>query len=148
MTEARDAAVHFEAVKIALNQDKNGLVLKLSIHPSDAPQDLIVAPVGSRYMVAAVMLNDQDEPVRGPNQRQADNAIASAGALSRNPRFQQWMFDNEMAPDVGEDAAVAGIRDFCGILSRAEFSTNENARKKFLELRHNFDQDYKKGKVK
>ena len=94
------------------------------------------------------MLNDQDEPVRGPNQRQADNAIASAGALSRNPRFQQWMFDNEMAPDVGEDAAVAGIRDFCGILSRAEFSTNENARKKFLELRHNFDQDYKKGKVK
>ena len=55
MNDIRDVAIHFEAVKIAMNQDKNGLILKLAIHPSDAPQDLVVAPVGSRYMIAAVI---------------------------------------------------------------------------------------------
>lgn len=148
MSEVRDVAVHFEAVKIAMNQDKNGLILKLAIHPSDAPQDLVVAPVGSRYMIAAVMLNDQDEPVKGPKKREADTVISQAGALCRNDRFQAWLADIGVASEPTEKAAIEGVRDFCGIVSRSEFSTNENARHKFMELRRQFELDYKKGKVK
>ena len=148
MSEIREVAIHFEAVKIAMNQDKNGLILKLAIHPSDAPQDLVVAPVGSRYMIAAVLLNEQDEPTRGPKKREADTVISQAGAMCRNDRFQAWLAEIGVALEATEQSAIEGIRDFCGIVSRSEFSTNENARNKFMELRRQFEIDYKKGKVK
>lgn len=148
MSDIRDIAVNFEAVKIALTQDKNGLVLKLAIHPADAPQDLVVAPVGTRYMIAAVMLNDQDEPVKGQKKREADTVITIAGALCRNERFQQWLEATGMAEDASERSAVEAVREFCGIKSRSEFSTNESARGKFIVLRDQFEADYKKGKVK
>jgi len=148
MSEIKDLAINFEAVKIAMNQDKNGLILKLAIHPSDAPQDLVVAPVGTRYMVAAVMLNDQDEPVKGVKKREADTVISIAGALCRNPRFQDWLLDTGFAISNNEKGAVDAVRDFCGITSRSEFSTNENARNKFMVLREQFEADYKKGKVR
>ena len=147
MSEIKDLAINFEAVKIAMTQDKNGLILKLAIHPSDAPQDLVVAPVGTRYMVAAVMLNDQDEPVKGVKKREADSVISIAGALCRNPRFQAWLEDTGLALDNSEKSAVEAVREFCGIKSRSEFSTNENARNKFMVLRDQFEADYKKGKV-
>lgn len=148
MTEIKDLAINFEAVKIAMTQDKNGLILKLAIHPSDAPQDLVVAPVGTRYMVAAVMLNDQDEPVKGVKKREADTVISIAGALCRNNRFQDWLEATGLAPESSEKAAVEAVREFCGIKSRSEFSTNENARTKFMALRDQFETDFKRGKVK
>jgi hypothetical protein len=148
MSEIKDLAINFEAVKIAMNQDKNGLILKLAIHPSDAPQDLVVAPVGTRYMVAAVMLNDQDEPVKGVKKREADTVITIAGALCRNPRFQYWLQSSGVSDTNSEQAAVEAVREFCGIKSRSEFSTNENARNKFMVLREQFEADYKKGNVR
>lgn len=147
MSEIRDVAINFEAIKIAMTQDKNGLVLKLSIHPSDAPQDLVVAPVGSRYMIAAVMLNDQDQPVKGEKKREADTVISIAGALCRNPRFQDWIEATGYADESSEKAAIQAVRDFCGVKSRSEFSTNENARGKFMILRDEFEKAYKRGKV-
>ena len=35
MTEVRDAAVNFEAVKISMSQDRNGITLRLSLHPNE-----------------------------------------------------------------------------------------------------------------
>lgn len=148
MSEIRDVAINFEAVKVSMNQDKNGLMLKLAIHPADAPQDLVVAPVGTRYMIAAVMLNDQDEPVKGVKKREADTIISIAGALCRNERFWAWLDDTGLASEQSEAAAVEAVRDFCGIKSRSEFSTNETARNKFNVLKDQFETDYKKGKVK
>lgn len=148
MSEIRDIAINFEAVKIAMTQDKNGLILKLAIHPSDAPQDLVVAPVGTRYMIAAVMLNDQDEPVKGVKKREADSVISISGALCRNPRFQDWLEATGLAADSSEKSAVEAVREFCGIKSRSEFSTNENARNKFMAMREQFETDYKRGKLK
>lgn len=148
MSEIRDIAINFEAVKVSMNQDKNGLMLKLAIHPSDAPQDLVVAPVGTRYMIAAVMLNDQDEPTIGIKKREADAIISIAGALCRNERFQTWLVDTGLAFSGTEKGAVDAVREFCGIKSRSEFSTNETARNKFIALRDEFEADYKKGKVK
>lgn len=148
MSDIRDIAINFEAVKVSMNQDKNGLMLKLAIHPSDAPQDLVVAPVGTRYMIAAVMLNDQDEPTMGVKKREADTVISIAGALCRNNRFQDWLEATGLALESSEKAAVDAVRDFCGIKSRSEFSTNESARTKFMALREQFEADYKKGKVR
>ena len=53
----------FEAVKIAMRQDKNGHVLVLSIHPNDIPNELFSDWLGSRYYVSLVKLNDDETPV-------------------------------------------------------------------------------------
>ncbi len=148
MADARDAALQFEAIKIAFGQDKNGMILKLSIHPNDVPQDLMIAPVGSRYMIVAVLLNDQDQPVVGPTKQAADAVIASAGALCRNERFQQWMHHTGKSPDISEEGAIAGIRKFCLIKSRAEFKDSPAARRMFLKLRDEFEYEYGRGNVK
>ena len=56
----------FEAVQIAMNKDKTGYILKLSIHPNDAPEDLLRDPVGTRYMIVAVRMGDDDQPMPSP----------------------------------------------------------------------------------
>lgn len=147
MSDIRDAAINCEVVKIGMSQDKNGHILKLAIHPNDLPQDLVLDQLGSRYVMALVKLNDQDEPVKGEKKREADNIIASAGALCRNKRFQAWLVNNGNAFEVSEASAVEAIRDMCEITSRSEFSTSQKARDAFIEIRNEFERDYKRGLV-
>ena len=87
MTEVRDAAVNFEAVKISMSQDRNGITLRLSLHPNECPPSLHTDWVGSRYMVALVKLNDQEEPVVPEQEREIKKMISSAGMLCRNEDF-------------------------------------------------------------
>lgn len=148
MNDIRDAAVHFEGVKIALTQDKNGLVLKLSIHPDDVPKDVILDPLGARYMVAMVRLNEADEPTKGKDKSEGERAVAIAGALCRNPRFRTWMVRKGYADDETPEKVADGLRQICMVQSRAELATNEEARKSFLELRDLFESEFKRGMVK
>ncbi len=132
MSEIRDAALHFEAVKIALTQDKNGLVLKLSLHPEDTPKDMILSPLGTRYMVAMVQLGDDEKPIKG----------------KENDRFRGWMAKNGYAENETPDAVAAGLRSICMVSSRAELATNEEGRAAFMELRDLFESEFKRGMVK
>ena len=102
-SDIREAAIHFEAVKIAMNQDKNGWVLKLAIHPNDVPTDLTNSWIGSRYTVAMVLMNDQSEPIPGPDTREGSKAVAAAGRLCRNPRFWKFLADKIGTPITLED---------------------------------------------
>jgi len=43
--------LQFEAIKVALKQDKTGYVLTLCMHPDEIPEDLLRDFVGSRYQV-------------------------------------------------------------------------------------------------
>ena len=73
MTEWADRnTIQCEVVKIAMAQDRNGHILKLAIHPNDLPKDLILDPLGSRYVMVLARLNDQDEVV---SQRKKQMAI-------------------------------------------------------------------------
>lgn len=148
MSEIRDAALHFEAVKIALTQDKNGLVLKLSLHPDDTPKDMILSPLGTRYMVAMVQLSDEDKPVKGREKTEGERAVAIAGTLCRNSRFIQWMVDKGYADKDTPESVAEGLRSICGVNSRAELATNEEARANFMELRELFESEFKRGFVK
>lgn len=139
----KDNAVHFEAVKIAMTQGKDGLILKLAIHPNDAPQDVILAPVGSRYVVAVVRLSDDDQPMVPQKKREVDSIVASAGLMCRNERFQKWLQSRRWIVSADENSAVQAIRDLCGIKSRSEFATNEEAREIFLQLKKDFEQAIK-----
>lgn len=149
MTEwAEKNTIQCEVVKIAMTQDKNGHILKVAIHPSDLPKDLILDPLGSRYMMVLARLNDQDEVIQPKEKSDGERAVSSAGALCNNPRFISWMFDYGYSPERTEDGAKEGVREYCGIKSRREFKTDEDARRKFFALRDLFEAAVRKGDVK
>ena len=149
MTEwAERNTIQCEVVKIAMSQDKNGHILKLSIHPNELPKDLVLDPLGSRYVMVLARLNDQDEVVQPKEKTDGDKAVDIAGLLCRNERFISWLFDNGYSNSRDEHGAIAAIRDICGIKSRAEFRTDEDARQRFFELKAEFEVALKKGEVK
>lgn len=143
----KENAVHFEAVKIALSQGKDGLILKLAIHPNDAPQDVILDPVGARYIIAAVRLSDDDQPMAPQRKKAVDSIISAAGLMCRNDRFQNWLVLSGHADTADEASAVEAIRNLCGIKSRSEFATNEDARNTFLQIKREFEQSIKSGDI-
>lgn len=140
MSEYSDAAIHFEAVKIAMSQDKNGIVLKLSIHPNECPPTLHTDWVGSRYMVALVKLADDDTPAVTPKMT-GDKVVKMAGMLCTDPNFVQWLHDNvatqrEAADYTQNDEEFAKqiLYRVLHIASRRELADNKKAREGFLAL--------------
>jgi len=134
MTEVRDAAIHFEAVKISLKQDKSGFVLTTAIHPNDVPESLLRDWVGSRYMVAMVKLDDDNQPIEPPELKAGREAVARAAQLCKLPRFQKWLVSCGHALEASEEAAADAIREVCGIDSRSDLKGNADARAYFDEL--------------
>lgn len=134
MSEVRDNAMNFEAVKVSMSQNKEGVILRLSVHPNDCPSDLHTDWVGSRYMVAMVKLNDQDEIETRENEKAVQRLIASCGLLCRELDFQSYLGVNS------EDEAVNSIREKCGITSRSEFRDNILARESFIRIREEYKQ--------
>lgn len=63
---ALDNAIHFEGVKHAYRQTKDGVVISFVVHPHDVPKGLADAPLGSRYIVALVQVGDDEQPVHQP----------------------------------------------------------------------------------
>ena len=135
MSEVKQNAINFEAVKIGLSQtDKSGVILRLSIHPHDVPTEILTDYLGSRYVVAMVKLNDQDGIETREQEQAIQRLISSCGLLYRDPDFQDYLGAD------GEDEAVNIIREKCDIKSRTEFRENAIARATFIEIR----EDYKK----
>lgn len=144
MTDApvRDIAMNFEAVKVSMSQDKNGIILRLNVHPNDCPKELHTDWVGTRYVVAMVKLND-DDTADDRGYVAVQRLVASAGMLCRNEDFFAFLVVCGMATwtsDAGEmeSQCAEAIRLICGIKSRGEFRDNETARKKFEALRDDF----------
>jgi hypothetical protein len=138
----RGSALSFEAVKVSMSQDKNGIILRLNVHPNDCPKELHTDWVGTRYMIAMVRLNDDDTPDdRGYVEIQ--KIIASAGLLCRNSEFYIFIHETYKTPWVltppeMEAVCTETVKKVCDIKSRTEFRDNETARRKFLALRDDF----------
>lgn len=137
-----------EVIKIAMAQDRNGHILKLSIHPNDLPKDLVLDPLGTRYVMVLARLNDQDEVVPPKEKTEGEKIVDIAGLLCRNPRFIHWLYDNGHSRSDDEAGSIEAVRAICGIKSRSELRTNEEARWLFEDLKAQFELDYKKGEVR
>lgn len=140
--------VQCEVVKIAMAQDKNGHILKLSIHPNDLPKDLVLDPLGSRYVMVLAKLNDQDEIETPKDKSEGERAVDIAGLLCRNDRFVHWLYDVGLSMADTQAGAIDAVRSACGIQSRSEFRTNEDARAKFFDLKSEFELALKNGEVR
>jgi len=128
-----------------MNQDRNGFVLKLSIHPNDAPEDILRDLVGTRYLMVAVRIGEDEEIIKPPSVVKADMNIKIAAALCRDERFQVWLVKQQLADEISERAAAAALRKYCNITSRAELRSNQQAAERFLALRAEFVDDLRHG---
>ncbi|KPK22221.1 MAG: hypothetical protein AMK69_20280 [Nitrospira bacterium SG8_3] len=127
-------ALQFEAVKVALKQDKTGFVLTLNIHPDELPEELIRDYVGSRYGVAMVRIEDDETA------RKYDNRVKQSGILCRSREFQYWLHETGKTETITEEDAVEYIYRACGIRSRSELNGNIAAKEKFDSMVSEYDE--------
>lgn len=145
MSEMEAISTRFECVKLGMRHTKDGHVLSLSIHPNDTPDDLFKDPLGTRYMIVAVRMNDQGEPVASPDAQEGIQAVRVAGALCTDPRFQQWLAMTNDIDEISEEAAATYVRKFCRVTSRAELKANRQARERLTGLRGEFLEYLRRG---
>ncbi len=131
----------FEAVKVAMRQDKNGHVLVLSIHPNDIPNELFSDWLGSRYYVSLVKLNDDETPVPRRIESEHRKLVQQAGILCREKPFQEFLRSGYLTEEadkpvdeIEEVIFVKCLRQVIGVKSRAELAENSDAQIKFKEL--------------
>jgi hypothetical protein len=138
--EIKDAAIGFEAVRYSMSQTKDGFKLTLVIHPSDIVPELTSHPIGTRYQVALVEVNDEGQPVKPKHKTDGEQAVAAAGMLCRQPQFQAWLLETGLTDEISEAHAADAVCKFCKIDSRAELATNPEALRLFNGLRLQFSQ--------
>ena len=131
--------LNFEAIKIALKQNKDGFILTLSVHPDDIPQDLMRDFVGAHYQVVMVRLNGDNLPMDRDKEFEADKAVKLSAILCKEERF--WEFLNDLGEifECNEKEATAWLRTFLNIKSRSEIKTNPEARQKLEKLNKEYN---------
>lgn len=130
--------LQFEAVKVALKQDKTGYVLTLCLHPDEIPEELLRDFVGARYQVVMVRLSGDETPMdRGEFDGQ--KAIRVAGLLCRDPDFWEWLHEDTQIIEATEKEATDWLRDFLGVASRSELKVNREARDRLEKLHKDFN---------
>ena len=150
MTNVKDVAYQFEAVQVALRKDKNGYNLHLCVHPDDIPVGLLRDYVGSRYGVAMVRINDQEEVDIKPTELEGQRLVKSAIMSCKEPEFWEVLMDeigesNHFLSESSyylftdnidnEKNCIQALKGFLNIESRKELATNEVAQAKFKNLR-------------
>lgn len=131
------ASIHFEAIKIGMN--KAGTVLELGIHPDQVPYSIQKDKAWTRYVCVLVKVDDNDNPVVPVERQEVDTAVAQAGMLCKNSRFQLYMVMQGHADEESEQSCAEGLRSALGIKSRSALRTNGDAREKFKEITYGFE---------
>jgi len=130
--------LQFEAIKLAIKQDKEGYVLTLRMHPDEIPEALLRDFVGARYQCVMVRLNALDKPLIREQEYAGDQFVSKAGALCRNPDFWQFLHEDLQILNAEEKEAIVWLRNYLGIHSRAELKTNESARERLNTIYQEF----------
>jgi hypothetical protein len=119
---------HFEAVKVALKQDKTGYVLTLNIHPDDLDERILRDYVGARYQVVMVRLDGHEQPMDRQDEFAGERSTKIAGALCRDPVFWEYLHEDNQIMSPTEQEATDWLREYLGVRSRSELKTNQEAR--------------------
>lgn len=125
--------LQFEAVKVAMKQDKTGLVLTLNIHPDDAPERLLRDYVGARYQVVMVRLNGEDKPMNR-DQEYSRDPVRTAGILCRDKQFAQYLFSKEEIFEKKEADVIEWLKAELDIESRTELKEDQQKARKFWTI--------------
>jgi len=128
---------NFEAVKVALKQDKSGFVLTLSIHPDDVPEEILRDFVGARYQVVMVRLNSDERPMNREHDHGHD-PVRMAGMLCREAAFHQFLYEGGHIFMTNEEEATNWLKEYLSVESRTEIKDNANAQQKLRGIYQEF----------
>lgn len=121
-------AIHFEAIKCALRQSKEGVVLSLVIHPNDLDPAVLSAPIGQQWIVALAPYVESPSVTSEPSERNGSLRPVAEG-VTETPAQRAIKMAHTHAG--GSEEVLQGIRDYCGVKSCSEFKTNPEALKRF-----------------
>lgn len=126
----------FEAVKVAIKQDKTGYILTLNIHPDDIDERILRDFVGARYQVVMVRLNSTDQPLN----RELENPdpVKLAAILCRDKKFQQYLVAEGRIFEETEEEAAEWMRADLVISSRAEIRNKPKAVQRLNEINESY----------
>jgi len=127
----------FEAVKVAIKQDKSGYILTLSIHPDEIDEAVMRDFVGSRYQVVMVRLNGEEKPMNR-DQEHVRDLVRTAGILCRDKAFHKFLLETGQVLEASETEAINWLKSELKIVSRSELSTNIKAAKQFTLINLEF----------
>lgn len=130
--------IQYEAVKVALKQDKTGYILTLNMHPDDVPVELLRDFVGARYQVVMVRLNGEDKPMVREQEHGRD-PVRMAGILCKDPNFARFLMDAGNIFDDDETAVVAWIKEYLGVESRSELKSNPEAARRLWAIKEEYE---------
>ena len=135
--------LQYEAIKVAMKQDKEGFILTLRVHPDSVPEALFRDFCGARYQVVMVRLGDDERPLNRDN---FSEIVKLAGMLPRNPDFRAWLAEEGHIDsfECGEEEATTWLKMTCKIGSRRELATNPGAAAILRQVNQEF-QAWKKG---
>ena len=114
----------FEAVKVAIKQDKTGYILTLNIHPDDLDERILRDFVGARYQVVMVRLNGDEAPMNRDRDIGMD-PVKLAGILCKDKDFQEYLFQTGQILEAEELATVGWLRTKLEIESRTELRNDK-----------------------
>lgn len=77
----------------------------------------------------------------------ANPYVLGAVRFCQNPKFRQFLASKLSAPVADKEMAADGLRQLCGIKSRAELATNPRARDAYTSLIGEFNRNMKGGCV-
>ena len=129
--------LQYEAVKVAMKQDKTGIILTLNIHPDEVPESLMRDFVGARYQVVMVRLNGEDKPMNRDHEYGRD-PVRTAGILCRDKQFAQYLFEKEEIFEKKEADVIEWLKGEIGIESRAELKESQIKANKFWSINEEF----------
>ena len=126
--------LQYEAVKVALKQDKTGYILTLNVHPDEVPEQLLRDFVGARYQVVMVRLNGDDQPMNREHEHSRD-IVRTAGIMCRDPNFHKFLGDSGyIFGDVSETEAINWLKEYLDVQSRSELRENREAAMRFQTI--------------
>jgi hypothetical protein len=128
---------HFEAVKIALKQDKTGFVLTLNIHPDELDDRIIRDFVGARYQVVMVRLDGEEKPMVRDLEHSGDQ-VRLAGMLCRDTAFQQFLLDAQQISEANETQVIEWMKAELDIISRTEIREKPSAARRLKSIYQEF----------
>lgn len=145
----KEHAVHCEVKKDGLRQTQDGgIKVTFSIHPDDMPASLYSDPMGQRYMLAIVALNDDETPRHTENKTK--NYTAAAKLLAKDRQFWEYLcmahpLSFVSGQMIDESLVEDKIERLCGVKSCAEIKDGTEAGRKFAALYAEFQEHLRWG---
>ena len=127
----------FEAVKVALKQDRTGYILTLNIHPDDLDERILRDVVGARYQVVMVRLNGDEAPMNRDRDIGMD-PVKLAGILCKDKDFQEYLFQTGQILEPEELSTVGWLRTTLEIESRTELRNDKAKAQRLYTINEGF----------